>query len=97
MGNYDLLLQQLVAMYEIQAICFAAYISSIVLLIILLGIFLAHSAYVLTDSKILYVNRAPKHGWNKQFYPAIVLIALLVLAITWIFWQLSQGILPFAT
>ncbi len=88
-------LQSLLDVNEFQAICWAAYCVCLLLMIGLLGIFCAHTAYVILGSRIMYRRKKPEENWSKQFYPAIFSVSIITTVITWLFWQLANGVIPF--
>ncbi|MEO5690831.1 MAG: hypothetical protein ABIQ64_01455 [Candidatus Saccharimonadales bacterium] len=88
-------LQRLLEINEFQAICWAAYSICLLLLLGLGGIFVAHSAFAIMGSRVMYRRKQPDSGWSKQFYPAICLLMLVTGAVTWTFWQLANGVIPF--
>lgn len=96
MDDISLILQRLIDLREIQAICLASYGVLLLILVGLVGIFIAHSAYVVVGHRLLYRKKQPTEGWNKHFYPALVILMVFVAAVAWVFWQLSQGVIPFA-
>ncbi len=88
-------LQRLLEINEFQAICWAMYSVCLILLVGLLGIFCAHTAYVIIGSRIMYRRKKPQEDWSKQFYPAVFLVSLVTAFITWVFWRLANGVIPF--
>ena len=96
MNDISLILQRLIDLREIQAICLAAYGVLLLILVGLVGIFIAHSAYVVVGYRLLYRKKQPTEGWDKHFYPALIILVLFVAGVAWVFWQLSLGVTPFA-
>ncbi len=89
------ILQRLLEINEFQAICWAAYSVCLLLFIGLIGIFVAHSAFVIMGSRVMYRRKQPGAGWSKLFYPAIFMLMIVTGAVTWTFWQLANGVIPF--
>lgn len=94
MNDMTEILQKLTEYQEFQAVCWAAYALCLLLLVILLGVFIAHSAFLITGSRVLYRRKVPQDGWSKQFYPALGITTLLTGFVAWFLWHLALGIIP---
>lgn len=95
MDDIVVIIQTLIDMPEVQALCSALYVTCLLLMLGLFGIFIAHTAFVLIGSRVMYRKKVPNDGWSKHFYPALFVLLVLVAATTWVFHQLSQGVNPF--
>lgn len=94
---YDLLsiTQQLIDYDEVQIICFGLCAMTLGLAVIVGVIIMLHVAYKIGGSPRLYGRRTPIEGWDKRFYPASAVLIIATFMVSWFFYQLSQGIIPF--
>lgn len=60
-------------------------IAALILLIVL------HSLYGFTRDMPLYRRRPPVDGWNRRFYPAAVMLLMLLACMAWLASRLSRG------
>ena len=95
--EYELLLasQQLIDKSEIQIVCFGLCLLMLVLAGVVGGIIMLHSAYKIVGSSRLYRTRQPIDGWDKRFYPAAILLLIVIFVVSWFLYQFSLGIIPF--
>lgn len=90
-----LIVQELLVIQEFQILMQLCYYACLILLTLLLFVFIAHSAYIVLGTKLMYRKKKPIDGWNKKFYPSLLTLTVFVGGVTWLFVQLSQGVVPF--
>lgn len=58
------------------------WIGAVAVLFLLLVLIL-HTAFLFGHRFVLYKNAEPLPGWSKQFYPATLLLILVIIGLLW--------------